>query len=146
MHPEQSVSVHVHACIGRNASCTMSDWLTSRPGGCLQPRELWFTDILMHVHVCLTCSSLRLPVLLAHTSHQRRGLAHFVVLEQSLRHCSGRHVTSEHMALVLIGHLVTSNIPKVPIVSKIRIYMLLCNCINQPLGAFNSYYNFKFLD
>ena len=28
-------------------SCTSGDWLTSRPKGCLQPRELWFFDILM---------------------------------------------------------------------------------------------------
>ena len=27
----------------------MSDWLTSRPGCFLQPRELWFTDILMYI-------------------------------------------------------------------------------------------------
>ena len=41
--------------IGRNASCALSDWLTSRPGGCSQPRELWFSDILMSVYmyVCL---------------------------------------------------------------------------------------------
>ena len=25
----------------------MSDWLTSRPGACSQPRELWFNDILI---------------------------------------------------------------------------------------------------
>ena len=31
--------------IGQNMSCAISDWLTSRPGGCSQPRELWFTDI-----------------------------------------------------------------------------------------------------
>ena len=26
-------------------------WLTSRPKGCLQPRELWFFDILMYMYV-----------------------------------------------------------------------------------------------
>ena len=40
--------------IGRNASCAMSDWLTSRPGGCLQPRELWFTDFLMYMYIWST--------------------------------------------------------------------------------------------
>ena len=34
--------------IGRNASCASGDWLTSRPKGCSQPRELWFFDILMY--------------------------------------------------------------------------------------------------
>ena len=24
--------------------CAMNDWLTSRLGGCLLPRELWFTE------------------------------------------------------------------------------------------------------
>ena len=31
----------------------MSDWLTSRPGGCSQTRELWFTDILMYIYIYL---------------------------------------------------------------------------------------------
>ena len=35
--------------IGRNASCASGNWLTSRPKGCLQPRELWFFDILMYL-------------------------------------------------------------------------------------------------
>ena len=26
------------------------DWLTSRPKGCSQPRELWFFDILMYIY------------------------------------------------------------------------------------------------
>ena len=51
--------------IGRNASCAMGDWLTSRPKGCSQPRELWFFDILMyealiyahHFHCCRSCNS-----------------------------------------------------------------------------------------
>ena len=38
--------------IGQNVSCTMSDWLTSRPDGCSQPRELWFSHILMYNAVC----------------------------------------------------------------------------------------------
>ena len=29
-----------------HASCASGDWLTSRPKGCSQPRELWFFDIL----------------------------------------------------------------------------------------------------
>ena len=33
------------ADIGQNTSCALSDWLTSRPGGCSQPRELWFSGI-----------------------------------------------------------------------------------------------------
>ena len=36
--------------IGRNASCASGDWLTSRPKGCSQPRELWFFDILMYIN------------------------------------------------------------------------------------------------
>ena len=35
------VHVHVQLMRCRNASCTLSDWLTSRPGGCSQPRELY---------------------------------------------------------------------------------------------------------
>ena len=37
--------------IGRNTSCAVSDWLTSRPGGCSQPRELWFSDIFMYMYM-----------------------------------------------------------------------------------------------
>ena len=37
--------------IGRNASCASGDWLTSRPKGCSQPRQLWFFDILMYIIV-----------------------------------------------------------------------------------------------
>ena len=37
--------------IGRNASCALSDWLTSRPGGCSQPRELSFSDILIYMYI-----------------------------------------------------------------------------------------------
>ena len=32
-------------------NCASGDWLTSRPKGCSQPRELWFFDILMYIHV-----------------------------------------------------------------------------------------------
>ena len=31
--------------------CASGDWLTSRPKGCLQPRELWFFDILMVLYI-----------------------------------------------------------------------------------------------
>ena len=31
----------------RYTSCALSDWLTCRPEGCSQPRELWFSDILI---------------------------------------------------------------------------------------------------
>ena len=37
--------------IGRNASCASGDLLTSSPKGCSQPKELWFFDILMYIHV-----------------------------------------------------------------------------------------------
>ena len=30
--------------IGRNVPCAMSNWLTSSPGDCSQPRESWFSD------------------------------------------------------------------------------------------------------
>ena len=42
-----------HAIIIQSRTRASGDWLTSRPKGCLQPRELWFFDILMypiHVH------------------------------------------------------------------------------------------------
>ena len=54
----RSIHVHVHVHVQlmrcRNASCTLSDWFTSRPGGCSQPRELYNYP---HVHVvALQCS------------------------------------------------------------------------------------------
>ena len=39
--------------IGRNASCASGDWLTSRPKGCSQPRELWFFDMYMYMYICV---------------------------------------------------------------------------------------------
>ena len=36
-----------------NTSCALNDWLTSRPGGCWQPRELWFSDTVC-VHIKFT--------------------------------------------------------------------------------------------
>ena len=56
--------IHVHVPVGtmyvfllvrililvsmyRYMSCALSDWLTCRPEGCSQPRELWFSDILI---------------------------------------------------------------------------------------------------
>ena len=36
------IHVHVH---------TYGDWLTFRPKGCSQPRELWFFDILMYMYI-----------------------------------------------------------------------------------------------
>ena len=42
--------------IGRNVSCASGDWLTSRPKGCSQPRELWFFDIELDTNTC--CSRL----------------------------------------------------------------------------------------
>ena len=48
------VRVHnVHVCNTANIHCNLqcSDWLTSRPGGCLQPRELCFTDILLYMYI-----------------------------------------------------------------------------------------------
>ena len=33
--------------------CASGDWLTSRPKGCSQPRELWFFDILMYMHTTM---------------------------------------------------------------------------------------------
>ena len=35
-----SMHLHTYTC---TCTCAMSDWLISRPGGCSQPRELWFS-------------------------------------------------------------------------------------------------------
>ena len=41
--------------IGRKASCTLGDCLTSRPKGCSWPRELWFSIYsCAYLHVCET--------------------------------------------------------------------------------------------
>ena len=46
----------MHYSIGQNTSCASDDWLTSRPKGCSQPRELWFFDILMYMYHTLWCT------------------------------------------------------------------------------------------
>ena len=43
-----SVACIVHG-IGQNASCAVGDCLTSRPKGCLRPRELWLLGLFMHI-------------------------------------------------------------------------------------------------
>ena len=37
-------------------TCASGDWLTSRPKGCSQPRELWFFDILMYMYIHIHCT------------------------------------------------------------------------------------------
>ena len=55
--------------IGRNASCTSGDCLTSRPKGCSRPRELQFSIyscvyVSGHVHVIPCGTSLHVQILL----------------------------------------------------------------------------------
>ena len=42
--------------IGRNASYALGDYLTSRPKGHSQPRELWFS---IYSCICMPCAGLR---------------------------------------------------------------------------------------
>ena len=59
VHPLQRISAHKHAHerMYSTLTCTlllifaMSDWLTYRPGGCSQPRELYNFHVRVHVHV-----------------------------------------------------------------------------------------------
>ena len=69
-HTHTHTHTHMHACMHAittsHTYCTSGDWLTSRPKGCSQPRELWFFDILMYSIPSLSPS---LPPSLPPSSH-----------------------------------------------------------------------------
>ena len=52
-HTPSHPSAADEAWYWQNTSCTLGDCLTSRPEGCSQPRELWFS---IYIHICALCS------------------------------------------------------------------------------------------
>ena len=63
------------------ASCAFSDWLTSGPGGCSQPRELWFSGICMYMCMYMNAQFVFLCINPC-IYHRRRG--HSAMVFQSI--------------------------------------------------------------